>query len=387
MSRPARSHRLAALLLAAVLTITAGCEGLDYRPDAVGPEGVVTVVIDSTLWEGTVGDALRASLGEYLGTLPAPERRFELQQVEIDSQRQLEQLQSRKNLVFVGPLADSSNVSNFLRARLPEDALQRVLTGDEVVYAKRPDLWRQRQMVVYLAAAEPDGLVDAIQARAADLVDAFDDVTRQRMTIDMFEKGRQEDLEERLLEEYGFTVNVQHDYFVAVDTTDFVWLRRVLTDTWRSMFIHFEEDANPGLLSPEWIYATRDSLTREYLQGNVAGFVQIDRRRPLETETIEFLGHFGFETRGLWHMVGPDGEGNIVPYGMGGPFVNYTFYDQESGRVYMIDGMVFAPGFDKREFLRQMEVIAHTFRSGPAGEPAPGDAAASGPAAAPAPAE
>jgi hypothetical protein len=29
----------------------------------------------------------------------------------------------------------------------------------------------------------------------------------------------------------------------------------------------------------------------------------------------------------------------------------------------MIDGMVFAPGHDKREFLRQMEVIAHTFRT------------------------
>ena len=50
--------------------------------------------------------------------------------------------------------------------------------------------------------------------------------------------------------------------------------------------------------------------------------------------------------------------------GMGGPFLTYTFYDQESGRVYMIDGMVFAPGYEKREFLRQVEVIAHTFKSG-----------------------
>jgi hypothetical protein len=29
----------------------------------------------------------------------------------------------------------------------------------------------------------------------------------------------------------------------------------------------------------------------------------------------------------------------------------------------MIDGMVFAPGYDKRTFLRQMEVIARTFRT------------------------
>jgi hypothetical protein len=54
-----------------------------------------------------------------------------------------------------------------------------------------------------------------------------------------------------------------------------------------------------------------------------------------------------------------------VEYGMGGPFLNYTFYDESSRRLYMIDGMVFAPGYDKREFLRQMEVISHTFRTVP----------------------
>ncbi|NBC17960.1 MAG: DUF4837 family protein, partial [Bacteroidetes bacterium] len=47
----------------------------------------------------------------------------------------------------------------------------------------------------------------------------------------------------------------------------------------------------------------------------------------------------------------------------GGPFLTYSFYDQSTGRLYMIDGMVFAPGHEKREFLRQMEVIAHTFRT------------------------
>jgi hypothetical protein len=49
--------------------------------------------------------------------------------------------------------------------------------------------------------------------------------------------------------------------------------------------------------------------------------------------------------------------------GMGGPFLTYAFYDEPSGRLYLIDGMVFAPSFKKREFLRQMEVIAFTFRT------------------------
>ena len=62
-------------------------------------------------------------------------------------------------------------------------------------------------------------------------------------------------------------------------------------------------------------------------------------------------------------MVGYDQEGTIRSAGGGGPFVNYSFYDEEQARIYMIDGMVFAPKHDKRELLRQAEAIAYTLRS------------------------
>ncbi|MXX58593.1 MAG: DUF4837 family protein [Rhodothermaceae bacterium] len=47
----------------------------------------------------------------------------------------------------------------------------------------------------------------------------------------------------------------------------------------------------------------------------------------------------------------------------GGTFVSYAFYDEPTRRLYLIDGMVFAPNYSKREFVRQMEVIAYTFRT------------------------
>ncbi len=51
---------------------------------------------------------------------------------------------------------------------------------------------------------------------------------------------------------------------------------------------------------------------------------------------------------------------------MGGPFVSYAFFDEDTGRFYLIDGMIYGPRYtneEKREFLRQMEAIAHTFRT------------------------
>ncbi|GIV60269.1 DUF4837 family protein [Rhodocaloribacter litoris] len=371
-SKPGFIRALPPLLLALVLL--AGCDRLITRPEATGPEGVITVVIDSTHWKGAVGEALREELGRWIGTLPVPERLFRLEATPLLSQQVFETVRKKKNVVFVAPLSDTTGVARFLRSRLAEEAEAAVTAGQRAVIPRR-DLWRRHQMVVYLVAATPEDLVQTIRERGDDLRYTFNTITRERMTRSMFEKGRQTDLEARIMERHGFAVNVQHDYFIAIDTTNFIWLRRVVSeDSWRSVFIYYEDRGNPAVLSPEWIYATRDSLTRQYIQGNLGGYVAIDYRRPLETENINFLDRFGYETRGLWHMIGRDESGKTIEFGMGGPFLTYTFYDQTQGRLYMIDGMVFAPNFDKREFLRQIEVIAHTFRTreeaGAAGETA-----------------
>ena len=69
-----------------------------------------------------------------------------------------------------------------------------------------------------------------------------------------------------------------------------------------------------------------------------------------------------------------EGEDGFRPVGGGGPFINFTFYDQATDRVYMLDGSVFAPDFDKLSFIRHMEVMARTFRTaeeGPSSEDSP----------------
>jgi hypothetical protein len=346
-----------------VLVLAAGCTTSgDYRPRAAGPEGTITVAIDSAHWQGAIGEALRETLGGPIFTLPAPEPAFKLQPVGIGSPPIFEQMKQQKNIVVVAPLNDTTAEAQFLQARLAE-GVESMLTEGHSAVVSREDLWRREQLVVYIAAATADSVAATIRSKADDLLYVFNKITRERTTREMFEKGRQHDLEEALLTKHGFAVNGQHDYFIAIDTTNFVWLRRVISsETWRSLFVYYEEDARPSDLSPEWVYTRRDSLTRQYIQGSAAGFVEIDRRRPLITENINFLDRYGFETRGLWQMVLDEG-GQKQQLGMGGSFVSYAFYDEGSGRNYLIDGMIFAPGYEKREFLRQMEVIAHTFRT------------------------
>lgn len=354
---------LTALFVVLGLVFLSGCGSADYRPRAVGPEGILTVVIDSSQWNGVVGESIRETLGGYIQTLPVPEPAFELKPAALTSQQALDVIKKQKNVVIAAPLNDTTNtVSQFISSRLDTEARQMIQSGNSAVIP-RPNLWRKDQMVVYLTASTPEQLARTIYEKSEDLLYTYNNITRERTEVEMFERGRQVEIEAEMLDKYGFAVNAQHDYFVAVDTTNFIWMRRVIsTETWRSLFIYFEENADPSDLSAEWIYEKRDSLTKEYMEGTIDGYVEIDRRRTLETENINFLDRYGFETRGLWHMVIDEGDRKL-PIGMGGAFLTYAFYDEASGRNYLIDGMVFAPNYPKREFLRQLEVIAHTFRS------------------------
>ena len=349
------------LVLTVSVSLLTGCEAFEYRPGAVGREGDIVVVIDSTRWAGPLGEAIRANIAPYLGTLPAPEREFNLRRISLTSKRLLDSIRKQKNVVFVAPLSDETPEAEFLRTRLDEEALAVVMSGQASVISRR-DLWRANQQVFYILGKDEDSLIEELNDRGEDIRYQFNEITRKRLMVEMFKDGRQPELEELLMTGHAFAVKGQHDYFVALDTTNFVWLRRVVNaGSWRSIFVYYLEDFNPANLTPEWVYEARERLTETYIRGTMDGFVAIDFRRELTSENIDFLGRFAYETRGLWHMIGEDASGERVAYGMGGPFVNYTFYDEATGRLYMIDGMVFAPGYDKREFLRHLETISHTF--------------------------
>ncbi len=353
-----------ALLL--VLALAGGCDG-DYRPRAIGKEGEVTVVMDSSLWTGSVGDAFRETITPWVETLPQPERYFEIRHLELTSERTYESIQDLKNVVIVAPLNDSTNEANFLRRRFSEEAREAIQNGQSAIVGK-PDLWRRSQRVFFVTAANNENLEQVLKKNGQEIQSTFEEITLERMQREMYDDARQFAMEDSLMQRHGFAVNVQHDYQIAIDTTTsssgFVWLRRVLAQTRREFFVYYEENASPSQLSPEWIYATHDSLARKHMRGSVAGFVRIDYRRTLETTQTNVLDRYGYKTRGLWHMVKPsEEEGDFMSVGGGGPFVVYAFYDRPTDRLYLLHGSVFAPEFDKLQFVRQMEVMANTFRT------------------------
>ena len=73
--------------------------------------------------------------------------------------------------------------------------------------------------------------------------------------------------------------------------------------------------------------------------------------KPFKTS---FLNRPAIITTGLW------ARNDII---IGGPFKNFTFYDKESKRIYVIDTFAFNPGKKKLPLLKRLDVIANTFQT------------------------
>ena len=47
---------------------------------------------------------------------------------------------------------------------------------------------------------------------------------------------------------------------------------------------------------------------------------------------------------------------------MGGPFLNYIIKDEKNNRMLFVDAFVYAPKYNKREYLRKMEAMVSTLK-------------------------
>ncbi|MCW8802835.1 MAG: DUF4837 family protein, partial [Ignavibacteriaceae bacterium] len=98
----------------------------------------------------------------------------------------------------------------------------------------------------------------------------------------------------------------------------------------------------------------RDRLTKKFYQTSDDASYVVVASDNFVVKEVNFNNRYALFTQGLWEL-------NIK--GMGGPFVNYFFYDEKTQRIYMIDGSVYAPKYYKRNLIQQMDVTLQSFRT------------------------
>jgi hypothetical protein len=276
----------------------------------------------------------------------------------------IDRLRRHKNLLFIASLDEPTYVGSYVRNMLDTASRELVMRDSAFLFIKK-DVWANGQILMVLTAKDRETLVKRIIENRSDIYIYFRDEFFQRELDYIYSEGfNKVEIENSFWDRYGWKILVQHDYFVAIDSAEerFVWLRRMTPrDMERWIFIHWIDSVyNPErFMTQGWIVKRRNEITRKFYRtiGDDAYVIIADDPESIKYLyffPVNFNGRYAVRVQGLWRFNDFSG---------GGPFVSYIFYDEEQKRLYFIDGSIFAPRYEKKKLVIQVDALLHTFRT------------------------
>ena len=363
---------IAGLLVVAGVGLAAGC-GRRARP-AVGDPQQIVVFADDVTWE-RYGETL-SGIFEQKVRIPREEYVFTLRREGLDS---WEFFRQYKHVILCASLEEQTPTAEKISALLSPQARERVIQQERGLHIARKDMFRDGQLVLILTADTRAHLETYLEENRQMLFDLFSEHYSEHLLNLIFRREEQIALEDTLFDSWEFLVRVPYDYRLDASRAGASFIRMIKYLPQRYFFAYWipvEELPDRGLdwalglealgrmmeegeePDPDQIRALgqramnlRDEITREFYDRD-----EVDRERTAAT-LVPFNGRWAIRLYGVWVN-----RERIV----GGPLVAYCFLDPQTGRLWWLDGAIFAPEMRKKEiYLRQMDVILNTFRSGP----------------------
>ncbi|HPN37599.1 MAG TPA: DUF4837 family protein [Melioribacteraceae bacterium] len=336
-----------------IISIMISFSACSQKKKAFGNEDDIYVISDTASYYA-LEPALLTVFNKIVYT-PQPENLFNLKRFNYDS---FEKQKNKKNVLIICPLYTGSELSKYVESILDDKVIDLVMKDSAFFFTKK-DLWAKDQLVMIVTGKSDEVIAKNLLQYSENLLYAFQKASDERLFNSLYNpKYEKKDIEAKLLKDYGWLIYVQADFQLAMNKPkeNFVWLRRSPdTDMERWIFVHWIDNADPLLLNGDSILSIRNKVTEKYYRtADDSTWVEISEDNRSSKE-VNFNGYYAIMTQGLWRF--KDNSG-------GGPFISYTFYDEKSKRLYMIDGSIYAPKYYKKRLIHQIDVLLQSFKPG-----------------------
>ena len=299
-------------------------------PNISGKAGEVIVVIGKTDWEGIVGTTLRDTLACDCPYLPQREPLYSL--VDVAPAGFTNMFQIHRNIIVV-------NISSSV-------------TEPGVVFKK--DIWAAPQCVIYVNAINSDSAAQLIKDYSAKIKTTLEQAERDRVIANAT-RYEQLNLRPIVTKLFGGSPRFPSGYQLKKQTSDFLWITYDTQFTMQGVLIFkYPVVEGENMMDLDNII----SNTNRMLKDNVPGMFEntymaiSDYARP-SIEYMRYKGRDFAQLRGFWEVRNDY---------MGGPFVSHVFYSPDGRDMIVLQGFVYAPKYDKRHYLRQVESILYSFQ-------------------------
>ena len=214
------------------------------------------------------------------------------------------------------------------------------------------NVWTQPQVHIYFRGNDMDSLMSLFIQHEDEILNTIYDNDLKRVQY-YSAKNNDPYIEKKIKEKFGITITIPNTYTVAREEDDFIWLRFKTVRNDRFIIV-YKTSGND--ISKRGLIEARNAKTQAYIPGAIDGAFPVVSEiygYPLYNDNVNVGNITGAELRGLWECVGDN---------MGGPLYNFSFLDKTGQNVISIDGFVYAPQEDKRDYLREVEAIVKSVK-------------------------
>lgn len=333
-----KKHLLIVLIIA---FFGVGCETdqSNFKPGYSGSFGELIVVVPEKLWQSNVGDSIFSLLNQSIYGLPQEEPYFTL--IHVKSSKFKSVLKTHRNVLMVG-IASKYN-------------------GQEATYTLKKNVFAKGQVIVDFTAPNATSFLTLLKQDLDLILSTFSSAELNRLNLRNAKFGSSE-INEKIKQKQGYSLITQKDVRLEKNQDNLLWVR-LEREKPKGGYKH---QISQGLLVYKTPYTSKlqfldtnirltlDSILKREIpgpeQGNFMGIA--DNFIPPQYEEVNFKNAFAKTVTGLWEM-----KGNYF----GGPFHCVVTLDEQHNEIIYIYGYVFSPQFNKREYLREVKAMIHSF--------------------------
>lgn len=298
-------------------------------PNISGKPGEVIVVINKGDWEGSMGNVLRDSLACDFPFLPQREPMFDLVNVAPSGFTSMFQL--HRNILIVNISTD--------------------VTEPGMLY--KNDVWAAPQCVIRLNAPTEETAVELYKENSMKIKAVIEQAERARVIANT-KRYEELALAPVVTAMAGGSPHFPSGYKLKKSTDDFIWITYSTQFTEQSILVYkYPVVEGQNMMSPENLVKAQGEMMMKNVPGMFENTYMIIS--PVIAPSVHYkkYGEHEFaELRGLWEVHNDY---------MGGPFVTHAFYSPDGKNIIMLQAFVYAPKYDKKNYLKQIESVLYSF--------------------------
>jgi hypothetical protein len=323
------AYTFSVLITLLILTAACGSNPLGFSK-ATGMPYEIAVTMDKSVWDGEAGDAIRADLESEVPGLPQSEPAFR---------------------IMFAASEDFGTLLAYVRNILIVNVDDKIYTTVNLLYEK--DRWATDQVILTLNAPDTKSVVDYLSRNEKEISRIFTKVELHRAAAS-FEKDFAIGVRDSLRRRFDILMHIPFDMTYTRGGRDFFWASNNAKTGRMDVVAYTFPYTDQQTFTGEYLIAKRDSVLKKNLPGAFPdSYMATETLAPVDYTPITVRGKYCGVLRGLWKMVGDK---------MGGPFVSHIRLDEANNRIVVVEGFVYAPETNKRNYIRRLEAALYTLR-------------------------